>query len=155
MILNIITIMMIALTNFLLNTITLRFLSIYNICACSSSQNCGPSTNSLPRNSHRNKNASLNTYPLAMQPFGHAFSRTYIFKVFMYLSKKNIHLIETTPAISMSSTRCISKCTCMKLVGKSFSNTHTISTISFFHFGTSHTWIYLVFNHLINDKKLL
>ena len=110
-----------------------------------------PSSKSLLRNSHRKKNASFNTYPSTMQPSGCDFCQTYLFRVFIYLSKKNIHLIDTKLANSMSSTRCISKWTCrsMKLVGSSFSNTHTISEISFFHFVTLHSWISLEVTYLI------
>ena len=100
------------------------------------SEKHGPYSKSLPRNSHRKKNDSFNTYPSAMQPSGCAFCQTYLFRVFIYCSKKNIHLVDTTLANSMPSTRCISKwtCTSMKLVEISFSNAHTISAISFLHF---------------------
>ena len=138
-------------TNFYLNTIRLWFSPSIIFDACSSSQKHGLYLKSLPRNSHRKKNSSFNTYPSTMQPSRRSFCRTYHFRVFIYLSKKSIHLVDMTPTNSMPSTRCISKwmCRSMKLVGRCFSNTHTISTISSFHFGTSHLWISLDVTHLI------
>ena len=134
-----------------LNSIWSWYSSINNIWCLFFIPEVYPISKSLPRNSHRKKNVSFNTYPLAMQPIRCAFCQTYLFRVFIYRSKKNIHLVDTTPANSMSSTRCISKQTCrpMKLVGISFSNTRTISAISFFHFGTSHSWISLEVTHII------
>ena len=65
------------------------------------------------------------------------------FNFFMYLSKKNIQWQETTPTNSTSLTRWIRIWTCksMKLVGSSFSNIQTISTISWRHCRMLDIWI--------------
>jgi hypothetical protein len=139
------------LTNFYLKTIRLRF-SIYNIMM---SHVLHPTIMDHLQNIYQGIHVgrkmlhSIHIFQ-PCNPSRCAFCEIYIFSVFIYLSKKNIHLIDMIPIISMSSTKCISKWTCrsMKLLGISFSNTHTISKL-LFHLGISHLWIFLEVTHLI------
>ena len=86
------------------------------------------------RYSETNTHDSYTIHPSAMEPSGCALCLTKPVRVFINLSKKNIHWACTVPAISTSSTKCTSKCTWMLriLVGKCSANRHTVLMASSF-----------------------
>lgn len=84
--------------------------------------------------SETNTHDSYTIHPFAMEPSCRALCLTKPLRVFINLSKKNIHRACTVPAISTSSTKCTSKCTWTLriLVVKCSSNRHTVLMASSF-----------------------